>query len=131
MSAKPCPLSPSTRNSGASSGAGVCFGGNVASSVRPMIIARRSASEMSLDRGGPAQRAVAQHRDAIGDLAYLGEPVRDVDDGRAVGGELADGGEEELDGILRERRRRLVEDQQPGRHGERLGESRAGDAERR
>ena len=41
--------------------------------------------------GGPAELAVAQDRDAIGDLANLAQPVRDVDDGRARRGELADG----------------------------------------
>src|SRR6266566_3596666 len=60
--------------------------------------------------------------------------MRDVDDGGAVSRELAYGGEEELDGTLRERRRRLVENEQPRRHGERLGdleEVAAGDAEGR
>ena len=99
-----------------------------------MIMASRSASEMSLTADVPATFAVAQDRDTIGDLANLTQPVRDVDDGRPRCRELADGREEELDGILRERRRRLVENQEPRRHGERLGELEqvaAGDAERR
>ena len=87
-----------------------------------------------LDRGCPAQRTVAQNRDAVGDLADLAEAVGDVDDCRPVGGESAHEAEEELDGVLRQRSRRLVEDQEPRRHGERLGdleEVTAGDAERR
>ena len=58
----------------------------------------------------------------------------DVDDGGAVGHELADEVEEELDGILGQRRRRLVEYQEPRRHGKRLGDLQqvaTGDAERR
>ena len=74
------------------------------------------------DRGCPAERAVSQDRDAIGDLAHLAETMRDVDDRRSLCRELADGGEQQLDGVLRERCRRLVEDQQPRRHGEGLGE---------
>ena len=37
-----------------------------------------------LDRRGPARRAIAEDRDAIGDRANLAQPVRDVDDGRAA-----------------------------------------------
>jgi hypothetical protein len=87
-----------------------------------------------LDRGGPPKRAVAQNGDTIGDLANLAEPVGDVDNGRPASCEFADEGEEEFDGILREWRRRLVENQEPRRHGEGLGdleEVAAGDAERR
>ena len=86
------------------------------------------------DRRSPAKRAVAQDGDAIRDLTDLTQPVRDVDDGRPVSREPADEGEEELDGILRERCRRLVENQEPRRHGERLGEFEevaVGDAEGR
>ena len=100
----------------------MCLGGKVASSVRPMIMARRSASEMSRDGVGSPDLAVAQDGDTIGDLANLAEAVRDVDDGRSLCRKLSDGGEEEVDGILGERRRRLVEDEKPRRHGERLGE---------
>ena len=82
MFSKPWPLSPSTRSSPLVGGFGMCFGGKVASRVRPMIMARRSASEMSLTAEVPRSRAVAQDRDTIGDLANLREPVRDVDDGR-------------------------------------------------
>ena len=86
------------------------------------------------DAGRPPERAVAKDRDAIGDLANLAQPVGDVHDGRPVGGEPAHEAEEELDGILRQRSRRLVEDQEPRRHRKRLGdleEVAAGDAERR
>ena len=55
-----------------------------------MIIARRSASEMSLTADVPRTRAVAQDGDAIRDLADLTQPVRDVDDGRPVSREPAD-----------------------------------------
>ena len=134
MFSKPLPLSPSTCSSGSSSAPDTCFGGKVASSVRPMIMASRSASEMSATAEVPRELAVAQDGDPIGDLANLGQPVRDVDDRRPVRGELADGGEQELDGVLRERRRRLVEDQEPRRDGEGLRELEqvaAGDAQRR
>src|SRR6266566_2817808 len=59
--------------------------------------------------------------------------MRDVDDGGSFSRELAYGGEQKLDGILRERRRRLVENEEPRRHGERLGDLEqvaTGDAER-
>ena len=82
----------------------------------------------------PAELSVAQDGDAIGDLAHLAQPVRDVDDGRSRRGQAADSAEEELDGVLRERRSRLVEDQEPRRDCECLGEFEqmaAGDAERR
>jgi hypothetical protein len=84
------------------------------------------------DGGCPAEPAVAEDGDPIGDPSNLGQTVRDVDDGRPAFGELADGGEEELDGVLRERRGGLVENQEPWRYGERLGELEqvaAGDAE--
>jgi len=64
MFSKPWPLKPSTRNSGASSVASVYFGGNVASSVRPMIMARRSASEISataaVPRSLPSRKTVTR-----------------------------------------------------------------------
>src|SRR6185436_17345475 len=63
----------------------------------------------------------------------LAEPVSDVDDRCPFRGELADGVEEALDGILRERRGRLVEDQQLRGYGECLGQLEqvpTGDAER-
>ncbi len=86
------------------------------------------------DGVGSPDLSVAQDGDTIGDLPNLAEAVRDVDDGRSLCRKLSDGGEEEVDGILGERRRRLVEDEKPRRHGERLGELEevaAGDAERR
>ena len=87
-----------------------------------------------LHRGRAAIRPVAQDGDAVGDLADLAEPVGDVDDRRPFRGQLPDGGEEPLDRVLRERSRRLVEDQQLRRDGERLGQLEqvaAGDAEQR
>ena len=86
------------------------------------------------DRRSPADRAVAQDSDAIRDLANLAKPVSDVHDGCPSSRKLADGCEEELDVVPRERRRRLIENQKPRRNGERLGELEevaAGDTEGR
>ena len=77
------------------------FGGKVDASVRPMISASSSASVMSVTDAGAAQRAVAQDRDAVRDLAHLAEPVRDVDDRRSVRREAAGRrGEQQVDGLL-------------------------------
>ena len=74
------------------------------------------------DGGGAAELAVAQDRDAVGDLTHLGQPVGDVDDRSPLRRELPDRGEEQLHRVLRQRGRRLVEDQESRRHGERLGD---------
>ena len=62
--------------------------------------------------------AVAQHGAAVGDLGDLAEAVRDVDDADAVGGELADAGEEPVHARGVQRRRCLIEDEQPGPGGD-------------
>src|SRR4051794_2426209 len=64
--------------------------------------------------------AVAQHDDAIGDLADLLQPVRDVDDADALGPELAHLLEERLGLGAAERGRGLVEDEELRVQGERL-----------
>ena len=56
--------------------------------------------------------AAAQHGAALAQGADLVELVADVEDAAAVGGELAQGDEQALDGLRREHRSRLVEDQQ-------------------
>ena len=74
-------------------------------------------------RGHRAPRlAVAQHGDAVGDALHLGQPVRDVDDGRAGGRDRAHLVEQQraLDG--RQRFRRLVEHEYLRLEGEGLGD---------
>ena len=134
MSSKPVPAQPSTRSSGASSASGCVLRREgrlerAADDHREQLVVRDLG-----DGGRPADRAVAQHGDPVGDLPHLGEPVRDVDDGRSLAPRACGRAEEQLDGVLRERRRRLVEDQEPRRDGEGLRELEevpAGDAERR
>ncbi len=58
----------------------------------------------------------------IRDLADLGEAVRDVDDQHARGGEAPGEAEQPVGLARRQRRRRLVEDQDRGVAGERLGD---------
>ena len=65
--------------------------------------------------------AVLEHGDPVADLADLLEPVGDVDDGDALGGEVADDAEQVLDLLLVEHRRRLVHDDEPGVVGQRAG----------
>ena len=55
--------------------------------------------------------AVAQHRDAVGDLEQLVEPMADVDDPDAAAFELADDVEQARDVALGQRGGRLVHDQ--------------------
>ena len=55
--------------------------------------------------------AVAEHLNAVGDLAHLVEPVGDVDHRDAALAQAVHEREEALDLLGRERRRRLVEDQ--------------------
>ena len=64
--------------------------------------------------GGDHQLAVAQHRDAVGNLQAFLERVRDVDDGDAAGAQVADQVEEVDDLFRRQARRRLVEDNDTG-----------------
>src|SRR5690606_9803400 len=60
-------------------------------------------------RGGHA--AVPQHNGMIGDLQRFFQMMRNVDDGHAPGGKIADDPEQNLDLRSRERRRRLVHDE--------------------
>ncbi|MGC0369302.1 hypothetical protein RKD05_001554 [Microbacterium sp. SLBN-111] len=69
---------------------------------------------------GPAHLAVAEHRDAVGDLLHLGDPVRDVDHRRAARDDLAHAGEQLLHLFDTEVLGRLVEDQDARVEGERF-----------
>ncbi|EWS52662.1 hypothetical protein X551_04550 [Methylibium sp. T29] len=66
--------------------------------------------------------AAAQHRAVVTQRADLVELVADVEDGAAALGQLAQRDEQGLDGLRRQHRGRLVEDQQLG-----VGEQRAHD----
>ena len=74
------------------------------------------------DRSRAPDLAVAQHGRAVGDLADLLEPVRDVDHGGAARGRHANLLEQQLDQVGGERRGRLVEYQHLGIDRERLCE---------
>ena len=77
---------------------------------------RRAGREVAGDRP-----PVLEDRDPVADLADLGEPVGDVDDGDPVGGQLAHDPEQVLHLVRVEHRRRLVHDDQPGVAGQRPG----------
>ena len=64
-----------------------------------------------LDADGPA---VLEHGDPVADLADLLQPVRDVDDRDARGGQLPDDAEQVAHLVVGEHRARLVHDDQPG-----------------
>jgi hypothetical protein len=64
---------------------------------------------------------VLQHGDPVTDLPDLLQPVGDVDDGDALGGEVADHPEEPFDLLVVQHGRRLVHDDQPGVLGQRPG----------
>ena len=66
--------------------------------------------------------AVAHHRHPVGDARHFLEPVRDIDDADAARGDLAHHREEPLDLRRRQRRRRLVHDQDARGVGQRLGD---------
>ena len=79
---------------------------------------RQLAADDHLDEGrlarlaradGADERAVAQHGDAIGDLAHLVEVVRDEEDARAGRRRIADEREQHFDSLSRQEDRRLVE----------------------
>ena len=59
------------------------FGGNVDSSVPADDQREQLVVGDVVDAREPRTPAVAQHGDAVGELADLGEPVGDVDDGGA------------------------------------------------
>jgi hypothetical protein len=75
-------------------------------------------------RGGVArdEAAVAHHDHLVGDALHLVELVRDVDESHAVGLELRHQREQALRFRWRERRGRLVHDQQPRPAGKRPGD---------
>ncbi len=66
-------------------------------------------------RPGADEPAVAQHRDPVGDGIDLIEEVGDEDDAQPLCGQAAHDAEQDLDLVRVEARRRLVEDQHPGR----------------
>ncbi len=59
----------------------------------------------------PHQRAVAQHRDPIAKRIHFIHAMRDIDDGKTIGTQLADQGKQPLALAGRQRRRRLIHDQ--------------------
>ena len=75
-----------------------------------------------LRRRNARHLAVAQHGDAVGDARHLLEPVGDVDDPDAAGGDLAHDQEEPVDLGRGQGRGRLVHDEDPRRVGQRLGD---------
>jgi hypothetical protein len=103
--------------------------------VRRLVLGREGRIELTtddqreelvvgdaVDGSASAQLAVAEDGHALGELAHLGEPVRDVHDGGAVGRGPTDAFEEEVDGVRAQRRRGLVEDEERGTDDERLRE---------
>ena len=62
--------------------------------------------------------AVAEHLDPVGDRAHLVEAMSDVDDRDALGLQAADEAEQHLCLVMRQRSRRLVEDEQSRRAGQ-------------
>src|SRR5690606_8543293 len=66
--------------------------------------------------------AVAQHGDPVGDPDHLVEPVRDEDGGDAPGLELQQQPEQVVALLLVQRGGGLVQDEQPDRFGDRLGD---------
>ena len=89
---------------------------------RPTI-SRISSSGVGLgDLAGADQPAVLQHGHAVAEREDLGQPVRDVDDRHPVARQRAHDVEEPLGLGQRQRRGRLVEDQQPQVLRQRLGD---------
>ena len=66
--------------------------------------------------------AVAQHGDPVGQVQHLFHAMRDVDDGDALGAELADDLEELLRLAGGQRGRGLVHDDDAGLEGQGLGD---------
>ena len=102
---------------------------------RPAACGRRGAPHRVLDalaghqlgeavivdlggREGADLAAVAQHRDPLGDLDHLIQPVADEDDGDALRLQPADRREQEVDLVPGQRRGRLVHEQDAGVGGE-------------
>ena len=115
-SKRPAEVRPSTSSSGSASSRSES-GGGVSLSARPVIAtvsAERSNSDTSPATG---DGAVAQHRDPLRELQHLLELVADEDEGDAVLLELLHDAEQRLDLAPRQRRRRLVheDDRAPAR----------------
>ena len=94
--------------------------GKSASSERPTIRRMISPCGSSASRARGDVTAVAQHGDRVGDRCDLFEPVADEDDRDAALPQPAHGREEALDLVRRQRRGRLVHDQQPRARRQRL-----------
>ncbi len=73
-------------------------------------------------RPGADEPAVAQHRDPVGHRVDLVEEVGDEDDAQSLSGKPAHHAEQDLDLVRVEARRRLVEDQHPGRQVDGAGD---------
>ena len=89
-----------------------------ASGHQPDHLGRRGLLRRQAGGGGAS---VLQHRHPVTDAPDLLEPVRDVDDGDALVGELGDDAEEVVDLFGVEHRRRLVHHDQLGLVGQRPG----------
>ena len=96
-SVNPCPLSPSITSSRLLGGIGEALGRERRLQLAPDDEREELVVGDGVHVRAAADLAVAQHRDPIGELADLGEPVGDVDDRRAVLGRLADAVEEPVD----------------------------------
>ena len=113
-------VSPRTSSTGAPSRAA---GGRNARRGLPPDHRRDHAVPVHLaDRRGDHVAPVAQHGDPVGQRRDLVEPVRDVDDAHAVGRELPDDAEEPRALRRRQRRGRLVHDQDARVERQRLGD---------
>ena len=73
-------------------------------------------------RSGGDDRAIAQHHDLLADLEDLDELVANEEHRHALGLEAEDGGQQRMHLALRQRRRRLVHDDQPGIERQRPGD---------
>ena len=115
-------LRPAARAPAAARRPGAGRSGKTYSTFRPVISATTSRVGVVLggqpDGDGPA---VLEHGDPVADAADLLQAVRDVDDGDAVGGEVADDPEEVVDLVGVEGGGRLVHHDQPYVVGERPG----------
>jgi hypothetical protein len=68
------------------------------------------------------QPPVAQHRHAVGEFFYLRQPVRDVEYADALGADIGDDLQERFGFVRRQRRCRLVEDDDAVRHQQHPGD---------
>ena len=96
--------------------------GNSTPILRPVISSTSSFSVTSPGRDRGDLAAVAQHRDAVGDLLDLAHAVGDVDDADPGLLQLGDQVEQLRRLGFRQRRRRLVQNEQADVGEERLGD---------